>query len=898
MDEAPSTSNPRRYTCPDCSRHYQAKETLQRHRKNHSRRVEHVCEFCDAGFYRKDLLLRHFRIHQGSETSEGQSVNRQRSRRACDRCSRLKIKCSSSSPCTNCERHNNACNFSNYNHSRASLHHIKSTASSSSAPTITSPQNGSIIVGDSPEEQVDSLVGDTAEPDIPGMLHLNEQTVGDTMPPPATGDDGSSMIPRLIEPTVHDNFSFVDTWPQNMTWPWLHEEIFLQYDPQFDLDSTGLSPPGVNGSLDQISALPNGSPETQPISEGIPPQDNYASRPSSTAPGVTNQERPMAASTSKSAPRRNQQQQVVAKFVDFACNFSRPTPNPMEYRNFLDQMCVEIEQAFGLQQLRPRYSNTGSGNLLDYFVELFLQHFHPLWPLFWSQGLAFNQVSPLLYITLTSVGSVYASGGAATYAFMCHEKIRETIILAPLQSSLPEEVHVPLCQSLLLIQASTLYFGQRHAFSIAQQLAGIIVCHARKMNLFNDGLALDPLSDPNTRSTVNQDEIVYGWLRAETRKRLAFGILRAEVFISQLLNSRSLVSYEEFNIQLPCPITVWKYNFTDLRQYVMAQYNNQDRGRELFYSDLVRIARDRNEALPKLLPGDFELLLFGIQQIVWQFSHDLDMMSRLSRKVNSNPTENSQNDLFGSWSFSTDQSEGNKSPETRESKSGTAQPYNTDLLDCSMRDMNDLKIDYQRCFSTLRKWKRSFAEVCTHTDTVGRRNSLLASRLLYHISFIRISADVQKFHLCSHQLVKGPLDPKAIHSVYQWASSQEAKVALEHACAIWSLISREVEREESTRAKFNILTHIALYHAASVVWAYAGTHRLQSEAALDMIETSGNSARSELSIHRSNTAGLVSTFAALVNSVTPAWKHTSSFATVISMMAARPFPILPGSPND
>lgn len=87
-----SEAKPQLYQCPDCEKSYRAKETLNRHRKNHSRHVDHVCHVCHVGFRRKDLLHRHYKIHGGDESTSGHFKDRQRSRQACDRCSKLKTK--------------------------------------------------------------------------------------------------------------------------------------------------------------------------------------------------------------------------------------------------------------------------------------------------------------------------------------------------------------------------------------------------------------------------------------------------------------------------------------------------------------------------------------------------------------------------------------------------------------------------------------------------------------------------------------------------------------------------------------------------------------------------------------------------------------------------------------
>ena len=100
----------KRFKCPDCDKSYRAKETLNRHRKNHSRQAEHVCSICHVGFRRKDLLLRHSKIHRSDDSSIGPR-ERQRIRQACDRCSKLKTKCDAQSPCSSCVRGDHQCTY-------------------------------------------------------------------------------------------------------------------------------------------------------------------------------------------------------------------------------------------------------------------------------------------------------------------------------------------------------------------------------------------------------------------------------------------------------------------------------------------------------------------------------------------------------------------------------------------------------------------------------------------------------------------------------------------------------------------------------------------------------------------------------------------------------------------
>ena len=731
-----------------------------------------------------------------------------------------------------------------------------------------------------------------------------------------------------------------DPWSNNMAWPWVHEQMFLQDDPSlgmtFDLaamnsgavvSNVGWQPEpytaagavcawptmanhsllNVESNLQPDNAMTSGTPTAMGTNGSAHSNATLASTvtmpsqgPEQMVPlparklGLPSYMQQRASSTGVRTPdAQAAQRAVVDELTEFAFDFSKPNPDPAVCANFWHRMSTKVEQAFDLYHVCP--TRSGGHHLLQYFLDLFFERFYQLWPMFRRQNFVYDRTPPHLFMTLASIGSMYAGEAAAAYGFMTHESVRIKLLVVPFQFQLPEEAYEPLCQSMVLIQVAALYFGHKQAFSIAQQLGSIIVSHARKFNLFNNTLAFQNLEKHNGR-TPKADDIVANWTRIEGRKRLAFGILRADIFIGILLNNRPLVSFEEINLELPCPSKVWGYDAADLQRYVLNQFEHRNERRGMLYSDLVRIALDRGEALPSLKAVEFELLLFGLQQLVWGFSHDLDMMPRLTGRHEPISGGLPHNDLFGSWSYSVQHIEKAKPAPSWPDKDATT---HKDLLDCSVREMNDLKADYHRATHVLRKWKQAFTatSMSGELELVPARSSLLASRLLYHLSFVRLRADIHTFHLLAHKVVKGEPPETSIQSVYRWSVSRDAKVALEHACAIWSLISTETERDDETRARFNIASHISLYHAAAVVWAFAGTHDAISEASLDMGETAGKTLRDDYRIHRGNNARLMSNFAALFKKITPAWITISSFTTTTSVMASRPFPLPPSMDN-
>ena len=759
LQEPAMASAPPRHVCPDCNRSYKAAETLTRHRQNHSEGIQHVCEICEAGFRRKDLLDRHLHIHQQG----GSGGSRWRSPRACTRCSRLKIRCDNSITCSRCARGKHACIYKPKARSVGPAD-VSSTASINSGRTHSSGSAGHIG-----EDTRDTVMTGL----IPGT-YLTEEAQ-QAMDPTEALD---------VAPLSEDSL-----WSQATTRPWLHEDLFLQKDPEWIVGSHVW--PTCSNNMSQAATLGNFDTVSSPIMAG----SWQAGLPNELSSGASPLSVPPQQAADRAGPSGVQatQEQVRSELIEIALNFSNPASDPSDRASLWQRTARKVEDAFELQGVLPAVGS--SNHVLGYFVELFFEHFHSLWPLFWKDELVVGTLRPHLYITLSCIGAIYAGDAAANYHFQILEALRMQLLLATIQHQLPEEVHESLCQSLVLIQAAIIYFGHKMAFSSAQQLGSIVVSLARKMNLFVEITASRLGSGEYSKSS--KEDWSRNWVQSETRKRLAFGILRADVFVSLLLGTRPLVSFEEVNLHPPSSDALWNgfQGQSGLIQVVSYLASSAQEQQGYLFSDLVRIALERDEQLPNLRIEQLELVLFGLQHYVWRFSHDPGLAFRLSIS-------------FDAENFN---------------EKGTDR---RDLLDLR-REMRDLKNDYDRITSGLEKCKRSLAANATPAQVIHQRNTLLASHLLYDLSIIKLRADLPTIHrLILNNIVKEEPCHDAVLAVHKWSVTAEALVATEQACAAWSLVTTEMKRPANCRAKFNILSHIALLHAAVVVWAYACTRFL------------------------------------------------------------------------
>jgi hypothetical protein len=554
-------------------------------------------------------------------------------------------------------------------------------------------------------------------------------------------------------------------------------------------------------------------------------------------------------------------------------------------------MSIRIQDIFGLDdELR----DDSSSHTLQRFIESYLYYFGPLWPLLAKQNFDCDSLHPVLYLTLTSIGAMYSGPRHSHYGTMMHEHIRKTLLAIAFELEDVDDGSLWLGQARLLTQVAALYFGQKRAFSYAQHLGGILVAQARRMNIFSAQTHQNSCLEEEAggASTIPAEERLSKWLHLEARKRLAFGILRAESYTSVLLNTRPLVSSEEINLELPCAEDIWGGNFATASRYLEAVRQDRNLGRMRF-SDMVRIVMDREEIIPTLEPLGYELLLFGLQHSVWRFCHDPGVFQRLtgsnymttrpeylgiSQKLRGQRSYSSHSTInLSATALRRDMLESGKSP---------------DHLAGPHRAMDDLRLDCDRIFLALQKWKQSFEVGRTSLQLREARTSLLSSLLLYHTSYLRLQAPIENLHLISYQLASKRSTPeKVVNDVYQWSQSLSSRAAVQHACSIWTLINQESQRPENSRAQFNFLAFAGLHHAAVVLWAYASTHHKTSttDESMFFITDANSDAGGGIRICKEESERLLNHFPRLYKSISPA--RWSSFATAAINLLQAQFPL-------
>ncbi|KAF2188154.1 hypothetical protein K469DRAFT_660699 [Zopfia rhizophila CBS 207.26] len=848
------------YSCQECGKKYSKQNSLNRHMQNHKKTKHYVCHSCNIAFYRRDLLARHSKMHQAGQQQKavsssraadgGQISNgRRRCHTACVRCRELRTKCDGRHPCQRCIDSRQDCEFSRCA-SRISQGLLNSNWSIDSAQPgqANNPNNGDL------------------PPDIafPSPTSLSEPTFRNGQiyqPEPCDSTfQSDASLPSDLQSSINvaDNM-YMDCASDTTAWPWIHENIFLHAN-------------WSAGTMQRFNS-------TKVLTVMVSTVQTVLKLALTCLKGRA-QPRQIE-ETVASTPTR--QSRLIEILVTDAAQQTSASSKPDCVEYWLS-MSGKAQDVFSLSN-----QHFESSHILQNFVDLYLQNFGPLWPLLSNQGLDCDLIHPLLYLTLTSIGAMYGGAQAAHFGTMLHNRLRQTLTMA-LELGDVEDDLIWLGQARLLTQVAALYFGQSKAFSYAQHLGGVLVAQACRMNLF---------SAPRTRHDEKKaalsrqpEERLSRWLHSEGRRRLAFGILRAETYTSVLLNTQPLISPEEIDLELPCSDQTWRGPVLPLDIYLALVERDQTATKVQSFSDTIRIALERDERFSVLDPIGHELLLFGLQQAVWRFSHDYYLFERLT---GSDETLSSlcDNGLDGDSNvpglFGVTQT----TPQRKESTANLSFGIMDDHLISRPQGMHDLKSDLDRLTNALRKWKQSFGSISNVLNLERDRNSFLSSLLLYHLSYIRLQAPIEDLHHISYRIVdKRSVERNIIDDVSNWANGRRSDIAVRHAVTIWSLISREVQRPEETRAKFNFLAFLGLHHAAVVLWTYAGAHDPQNDNIGSVVLTIPPLSTSESPIPvRSSTApSILRLFSRVFSMISPG--RWSSFGAAASKLSECNFPLL------
>jgi hypothetical protein len=408
----------------------------------------------------------------------------------------------------------------------------------------------------------------------------------------------------------------------------------------------------------------------------------------------------------------------------------------------------------------------------------------------------------------------------------------------------------------------------------------LLIAQSRRLNLFQEPSYshTDFLDLPEA-----EEARLARWRSLESRKRLAYGIMRADVYTSVLLNSRPLLSYEEIYLTLPHSEKLY-HNDGELstREQLLTSRIEAERCPQMVFSDLLRVMLERNEKAPLDDAVAFELCLFAMQSPLWRFSHDVELFPRLTGTEWETASPLGPNDRRTSFSI----------PEPTSTDLFSGRPYPVpDRLGRVHRSMSDMRDDRDRMERALEKWYDSFLAARHAPAFTKFRDSLMSSLLLFNTSHLQLHAPLAQLHNVSYRAgEKRFVSSKAVQQIYDWSITRNATCATERAVAICDLISQELDRPESSRACFNFLAFGSLHHATVVLWTMS---EIGSDSEDSNSERPRSFSRFMSKLEDGDTHGLLQECSALFNNLSSL--GGASFGTAAEQLSTSRFPKRPSN---
>ena len=828
----PVTSN---FTCPDCGKQYKAKETLTRHRKNHETSAQYTCSTCSNTFKRKDLLTRHIATHESKE--RGVLRARRANNSACERCSLRKLRCDGSTTCSGCARASEPC----IHRADQGDTGILTENQGASETGISFPSDGS--------EYGQAAIA-PAEPALAFMPQMEFDSNWAT-----AYDAGEQYNPNAFELSG---------------WPWLHEAMYMQNENIWPSAAhAGYFGNEYSGNISlslttgQASSRHNGGLQVVRNAEHAAHADINTPIPELATAFAQSQTGNLSLPVDQydqhtDNTNRSGDEQDPTHLQNGISNFSRPgTPEPIAKREAVIHEIVSYslkhaeDPAFGIwnrQQTSSKISQTfdlsrlgvAPDGVLDHFVGLYFENFHMLWLLFHQKTLqAVYRDAPYLYLTLSVIGSAFAGQDACLYHTILLNALRKTLTRACFSDTMPDHQLESLCGSLQLVRISFMYFGHARALTAIQMIGGALIYLARKLDLFGSA-ALSGHLPCEINGRVGSPR----WIRSETRKHLAAGLLLLESDVSLLFGTRPLVSAEEFGVSLPCSLGIWTSESPS--PPIPA---GEDVERPLF-SQLVRIALDLDEPFPDLDSWTMKLIMYGVQEHVWRYSWEQGFMYRFGQNAGENPENRT----------------------------------NHKLSDHSRRPMKDYWTGRERLIRALNRCNETLSANTVLRHAQSQRSNLLAGRVLFHLSFMKLMAPLSFIHQIFLDTSQHNPNGPATRTVKAWAHTEEASNAAHHALKVRALLKIELDRENRKRAKFMVLSQLGMFHAAAILWAIAGARNASELRVLDPLTNE------EIQLNQASNSVLMHEYAEVLHNLGPEWYSMSSFLATVNDMASVKFP--------
>ncbi|KAF2152842.1 hypothetical protein K461DRAFT_293162 [Myriangium duriaei CBS 260.36] len=574
----------RLFRCGDCDKAYTRIDHLARHVRQHTQERPYQCQVCNKSFARPDLLRRHLTIHNSPRPRAPARTDSEASPRvvrACETCAAIHLKCDNEKPCSRCRSKDIECQYPSNVLSQAELVAqnllqlsqtiVPRSINAESVSDQLQPSQASPVPYDIGEE---TTAEQTAGEDV--HVRFEEHTTSIPAPVPSTYHDSQHVEPELLQSGMLDTSSLdwlglsvqgygdatsndlrdflmeVMAGNESLQLPgnsntlsgtWTPRNIFdMSADKEFELNELDLSFLDAYNHQNPFAKSPE---ELSPLSydrssELHPASGSLHNRPSTWRfHPVHSDNVPNNLSLTEKLPERR------------LAVGSRVIPEALSYtvRDQILALMISVN-ASALPVL-----SLPSVELLDSLLQYFLSTDARARAVFHTPTFRPSQKLPVLIVAMIAAGAVQAPDAALRkFGLVLQEGVRAAIA-NEIEKDNTMIRNPQLMQAYFLNIHIGLWSGSSRKMEIAESFVQPLATMMRRGGFFGR-LQENVVPSANDEGQDLEDKWLL-WVDLESRRRLAFTLLRHDSQASISLFTNPNISYAELALPLPHHQALW-----------------------------------------------------------------------------------------------------------------------------------------------------------------------------------------------------------------------------------------------------------------------------------------------------------------------------------------------------